>query len=395
MIDKNLILYLPFDDPDGEKAYDYSQSRADAILSEGASFSRDAQQGKSLALNGTGECVTSKSIPLSSSFTLTMYVKPSHKKLGWILSLPGIDQYLEQWLDVVPGEWIFLAFVKAGKAFTVYLNHNKVYTGVMAEQPVGFSLNDPNLDGCTAQIDEVKLYNVEKTAREIFQMLKESDVEYYIDGWNFKDFGVYVAESNGLVGRLARKEALQVEWDSYHGTVRDKKRPRYKERTIELDCFIEASSRSAYVEWVNRFFSQFDKEGNHRLKVEYSGTTKPLVYEVELLEDADPQKQWGKYDRDLMVGKFKIKLVEDEPVKKVLRHIGTTANTTAQIKVTSSKLLNIYWGDGTHTYNVSGTDTEVTHTYTEAGEYDIVITGVIEDITSLSTNTIVVWDLLK
>ena len=394
MIDKNLILYLPFDDPDGDKAYDYSQSRSDATLSEGASFSRDAQQGKSLSLNGTGECITAKSLPLSSTFTLTMYVKPSHKKLGWLLNLPGVDQYLEQWLDVVPGEWIFLAFVKVGKAFTVYLNHNKVYTGVMAEQPVGFSLNDPNLDGCTALIDEVKLYNVEKTAKEIFQMQKESDVEYYIDGRNFKEFGVYVSESAGLVGRLARKEALQVEWDSYHGTVRDKKRPRYKERTIELDCFIEASSRSAYVEWVNLFFSQFDREGNHRLKVEYSGTTKPLVYEVELLDDADPQKQWGKYDKELMVGKFKIKLVEDEPVKKVLRHIGATANTIAQITVTSSKLLNIYWGDGTHTYNISGTDKNIRHTYAEAGEYDIVITGVIEDVT-LSTNAIIVWDLLK
>ena len=394
MIDKNLILYLPFDDPDGDKAYDYSQSRSDATLSEGASFSRDAQQGKSLSLNGTGECITAKSLPLSSTVTLTMYVKPSHKKLGWLLNLPGVDQYLEQWLDVVPGEWIFLAFVKVGKAFTVYLNHNKVYTGVMAEQPVGFSLNDPNLDGCTALIDEVKLYNVEKTAKEIFQMQKESDVEYYIDGRNFKEFGVYVSESAGLVGRLARKEALQVEWDSYHGTVRDKKRPRYKERTIELDCFIEASSRSAYVEWVNLFFSQFDREGNHRLKVEYSGTTKPLVYEVELLDDADPQKQWGKYDKELMVGKFKIKLVEDEPVKKVLRHIGATANTIAQITVTSSKLLNIYWGDGTHTYNISGTDKNIRHTYAEAGEYDIVITGVIEDVT-LSTNAIIVWDLLK
>lgn len=395
MIDKNLILYLPFDDPDGETAYDYSQSRADAILSDGASFSRDAKVGKSLALNGAGECLTSKSIPLRSSFTLTMYVKPATKKLGWILSLPGIDQYLEQWLDVVPGEWIFLAFVKAGTAFTVYLNHNKVYTGVMAEQPVGFSLNDPNIDGCSALIDEVKLYNVAKTAKEVFLMQKESDVEYYIDGKNFKDFGVYVSESTGLVGRLARKEALQVEWDSYHGIVRDKKRPRFKERTIELDCFIEASSRSAFVEWMDLFFKQFDAEGNHRLKVEYAGATKPLVYEVELLDDSDPDKQWGKYNSDLMVGKFKIKLVEDEPVKKVLRHIGTTVNTTAQIKVTSSKLLNIYWGDGTHTYNVSGTDTEVTHTYTEAGEYDIVITGVIEDITSLSTNAIVVWDLLK
>lgn len=395
MIDKNLILHLPFDDPDGDIAYDYSLSRADAMLSGGANFSRDAKQGKSLALNGSGECITNTSIPLGSNFTLSMYVKPVHARLGWLLNLPGVDQYLEQWMDVVPGEWVFLAFVKNGKSFAVYLNHSKVYTGMMSTQPVGFSVNDETLDGCSAQIDEVKLYDEAKTDKEIFLMQKESDVEYYIDGRNFKDFGVYVSESSGLVGRLARKEALQVEWDSYHGIARDKKRPRYKERTIELSCFMEASGRSAYVEWVNLFFSQFDKEGNHRLKVEYAGSTKPLVYEVELLEESDPQKQWGKYDQDLMVGKFKLKLVEDEPVKKVLRHIGGTANTTAKIKVSSSKLLNIYWGDGTHTYNVSGVDKEVVHTYAEPGEYDIVIAGVIEDITSLSTNAIVVWDLLK
>lgn len=395
MIDKNLILHLPFDDPDGNIAYDYSLSRADAALSGGASFSRDAKQGKSLALNGSGECITNTSIPLGSNFTLSMYVKPVHARLGWLLNLPGVDQYLEQWMDVVPGEWVFLAFVKNGKSFAVYLNHSKVYTGMMSEQPIGFSVNDEALEGCSAQIDEVRLYDESKTDKEIFLMQKESDVEYYIDGRNFKDFGVYVSESSGLVGRLARKEALQIEWDSYHGTVRDKKRPRYKERTIELSCFMEASGRSAYVEWVNLFFSQFDKEGNHRLKVEYAGSTKPLVYEVELLEESDPQKQWGKYDQDLMVGKFKLKLVEDEPVKKVLRHIGGAANTTAKIKVSSSKLLNIYWGDGTHTYNVSGVDKEVVHTYAEPGEYDIVITGVIEDITSLSTNAIVVWDLLK
>lgn len=395
MIDKNLILHLPFDDPDGDIAYDYSLSRADAALSGGASFSRDAKQGKSLALNGSGECITNTSIPLGSNFTLSMYVKPVHARLGWLLNLPGVDQYLEQWMDVVPGEWVFLAFVKNGKSFAVYLNHSKVYTGMMSEHPIGFSVNDEALEGCSAQIDEVRLYDEAKADKEIFLMQKESDVEYYIDGRNFKEFGVYVSESSGLVGRLARKEALQIEWDSYHGTVRDKKRPRYKERTIELSCFMEASGRSAYVEWVNLFFSQFDKEGNHRLKVEYAGSTKPLVYEVELLEESDPQKQWGKYDQDLMVGKFKLKLVEDEPVKKVLRHIGGAANTTAKIKVSSSRLLNIYWGDGTHTYNVSGVDKEVVHTYAEPGEYDIVIAGVIEDITSLSTNAIVVWDLLK
>jgi len=33
MVDKNLLLYLPFDDPDGSKAYDYSAGRHDATLS--------------------------------------------------------------------------------------------------------------------------------------------------------------------------------------------------------------------------------------------------------------------------------------------------------------------------------------------------------------------------
>lgn len=395
MIDKNLVLYLPFDDPDGDTAYDYSASRADATLSGGATFSRDAKQGKSLALNTTGECITGKAIPLSSSFTLTMYVKPVRSKLGWLLSLPGIDNYVEQWLDVVPDEWVFLAFVKDGSSLAVYKNYSLVYSAVLSAQPVGFSLNDTELGGCSALIDEVKLYDIAKSSKEIFLMQKDTDVEYYIDGKNFKDFGVYVSASSGLVGRLARKSMLQVDWDSYHGIVRDKKRPRYKERTVELECFIEAKSRSAYVEAVNLFFSQFDAEGNHRLKVEYSGTVKPLAYEVELIDAVDPDKQWGKFDTDLMVGKFKIKLVEDEPVKRVLRHIGSSANSEVQITVTSSRQLNIYWGDGTHTYNVSGTDVEVKHTYSEAGEYDIVIAGVIEDIESLTTNAIVVWEILK
>ena len=52
MIDKNLILYLPFDDPDGSTAQDYSVNRNNATLSGGATFSREAKKGKALALNG-------------------------------------------------------------------------------------------------------------------------------------------------------------------------------------------------------------------------------------------------------------------------------------------------------------------------------------------------------
>lgn len=36
-----MILHLPFDDPDGSIAYDFSQYRNDATLSEGADFPRN------------------------------------------------------------------------------------------------------------------------------------------------------------------------------------------------------------------------------------------------------------------------------------------------------------------------------------------------------------------
>lgn len=394
MVDKNLILYLPFDDPDGNKAYDYSASRADATLSDGAEFTKTAKTGKALALNG-GECLTAQSIPFSGNFTVSAYVMTTQSRMGWLLNFSGIDSYLEEWIDVVPGQWYFMAFVRDGSAFKVYLDSACVYIASLSESPQGLSLSTDELLTTTAFVDEVKVYGVALTEKELLEAQANNDVEYYIDGVNFKDYGVYVSKTDGLVGRLAQKDALQVDWDNYHGIVRDRNRKRYKERTITLECFLEASGRSAFVEWQNRFLSLFDGDGTHRLTVEYDGKTKPLVYEVGLYDETDMTKTWGRYNDELMVGTFKLKLVEDEPVKRVLRHISASDNSKATVTVTSTKLLNIYWGDGTHTYNVSGNGTPVEHTYALAGEYDIIVAGVIEDIESFETNDIVVWELLK
>lgn len=394
MVDKNLLLYLPFDDPDGSKAYDYSAGRHDATLSDGAELTKIAKTGKALALNG-GECITAQAIPFSSDFTVCAYVKIATTRLGWLLNLPGVENYCEQWLDVAPEMWYFIAFVRSGSTFKVFLNSECVYVGTFSGTPTGLSLSTDELLTTTASVDELQVFNVAKTEKQILKMQADTDVEYYIDGVNFKDYGVYVSASDGLVGRLARKEALTVDYDNYHGVVRDRKRKRFKERTITLQCFIEASSRSAFVEWCNRFFALFDGDHTRRLKVEYDGTAKPLVYEVDLLDESPVDKKWGGYNDDLMVGKFTLKLTEDEPVKRVLRHISGTSNSKATITVSTYKLLNIYWGDGTHTFNVGGNNTTVEHTYALPGEYDIIVTGVIEDIEQFETNAITVWELLK
>ena len=394
--DKNLILNLPFDDPEGYgKAFDYSQNRADASLSGGAFLSKNAKQGKALDLNGSGECISTQSIPFASDFTLCLWLKPTTKQIGWLLNFSGIDNYIDKWVDVRSEEWIYLSFVKRSSLFISYVDGVEVERSVLPGAIIGLSINDPNVATSKASIDSLKLFNVAKTQSEILKLMaNSSDVEYYVDGTNIKDLGVYVSKSSGIIGGLERKESLSVDYDNYHGSVVDKKRPRYKERTITLDCFLEASSKATFIQWVMMFMDLFQKPGTQRLKIEYDGSERPLVYEIYCPNSSDVEKSWN-YDDDLMVGTFKLKLIECEPVKRVLRHIGNTANTQATITVTSSKLLNIYWGDGSHTYDVSGSSKEITHLYDKPGEYDIIMTGVIEDITAFSTNCIVIWDKLQ
>ena len=129
--------------------------------------------------------------------------------------------------------------------------------------------------------------------------------------------------------------------------------------------------------------------------MDYDGTARPLVYEVYQSKGVDPTKTWGHYNNELMVGTFKMELEEDEPVKRVLRHVAAQAGSSVSFGFSSYKLLNVYWGDGTHTFGLSGQNQTASHSYTEAGEYDIIITGVIEDITDFTTDAIVIWNKLK
>lgn len=394
MTDENLILYLPMDDPDGSQvAYDYSKSRADAQLSGGAYFTREAKIGKALCLDG-GEALTDQRIPFSDNFTLSMYVKPTGTKIGWLLNFPGIDNYLEQWIECSAGSWILLTFVKEDGVFTVYNHLTRIFQQILPGEPTGLALCDDTLFDVKACIDEVTLYNTAKSIQELIQEKEDrTDVEYYVNGQNFKDFGVYVSASSGLVGQLERKEGMTEDWGTRHGLMRGVNHPRYKERTITLECFIEASSRAAFVEWQNRFFEQFRKKGTQRLTVEYAGTTKPLVYEVTMQAGADPEKQWGGYNSSVMVGTFTLTLVEDDPVKMVLRHVSGEAASTAQISLTSYSSLLVFWGDGS-VGKIKGEHQDIQHTYDKPGEYDIIIAGLVEEIQDFSTSEIIVWQKL-
>lgn len=401
-MDKTQLLYLPFDNQGEDIAYDFSANRKDAELSGGATLQKEvAYKLKALALNGSGEAVTAATIPLASDWTLLMDVK-SDQDLFWLMNFSGIDNYLTDDIPLDNADsngWIRLAFVKTDGKLVIWVNGSEYDAFGFTGTPIGFSVNDLNILGSHAYVDQVQLFSRVLTEKEIITGVnyhdKSEDVEYYINEKNFKDFGVFVSSSSGLMGRLGRKSSLESDWDDYHGQVIDLAHPRYKERTIELKCFIEGLTRTQFVQAVDRFMSEFDKPYTQRFKCEYDGHTMPLVYEVYVKDEADVTKTWARYNDDLMVGTFTLKMVEPEPVKRVLRWIAAESGTQASITLTSNRMLDIFWGDGKRTNNVHGDKVTLTHTYEGSGEYEIIIAGNIEDIEKFDTNAIVLWDKLK
>ncbi len=212
---------------------------------------------------------------------------------------------------------------------------------------------------------------------------------YYLNGTNLKDFGVYVARGRGLIDGLNIKEPKEMDWDGYHGKVVDLSAPRYESREITLECFIAGVDKVDTIQKANQFFRELAKAGTQRLMID-TGEGKMLPYEVYQSGKVDINNRWTNGTN---VGEFTLKLIEPEPVKRVLKFVvSDPATDKPSITLTSDKLVTMFWDDGTKETG-SGTVTW-THTYSEAGTYHIVLAGVIEEITGFSTNCEIVWNNL-
>jgi hypothetical protein len=378
-------------------------------------------------------------------------------------------------------------------------------------------LNDnPNNGTGFSALEDLTIYDGVTDIQLLTPPIALMDVTYLINGVDFKTYGVFVSESDGIVDNLAMKEPFTVPWDDYHGEVIDLSRPRYEAREITLSCFIQGVGKDEFLDRVQAFMAQFMRPGTQRLHVSVH-SSKPLVYEVYCKETISLKKRWSDA---LMVGTFELKLREPQPVKRVLKFGGfgsgaginlfnknavidgrevltdgtiaaradeavseyipvqanipytlsgmpvnstqarniavyaadkttmllrvsvsagqsarsfntgagaayvviTMTGRNASLKnydtvkfelgsvataytpfgggvtmtVTSSKVLDIYWGDGTSTKNVYGTNRTLSHPYADGGaaERYIIIAGVIEDITAFTTNAAVIWSKL-
>jgi hypothetical protein len=92
-----------------------------------------------------------------------------------------------------------------------------------------------------------------------------------------------------------------------------------------------------------------------------------------------------------MTGTFSLKLIEPDPVKRIIRHQRISeATKTLTVSLTSNKVVTVYWGDGKHTEAYG--NVTLSHNYDSNGIYYAIVAGVIEEITDFFTNGIVVWN---
>lgn len=134
------------------------------------------------------------------------------------------------------------------------------------------------------------------------------EVMYEIDGKNFKDYGVYVSSSQGLIGGLKPKKGLEAEWPDEHGMTVDVSQMYFESRSITLNCFMVSEDAAEFIERMEAFSALFYAPGEHVLRVSVTG--KGLEYKVRLADMLNVEKTF----RDsLMVSSFALKLSEDEP----------------------------------------------------------------------------------
>lgn len=411
---ENMVLHLPFDEDAGStRAYNYAPNRTaanDGIVSGNSIFD---EEGGYLAMDADAACaVPSNIISFGGEFTITGYIRTNKPEIRFLMNYAGIDQYQEHTEAVKPGDWYFVAIQRVFIGQDYYtrfmVDDSIVYNEVALGTPVGCCIIDNATVDHSIALDDVKTWNRALTLSEIMSLMRtDEDVEYYVSGTNFKTFGVEVSKADGLLDALERKEPLRVDWNNYHGEVVHLSRPRWSRREISLECFIVASDNRAFVHAVNKFMAEFNKAGLVRLTCEYQGSIKPLEFDVYRDEKVEVDKTWND---ELMVGTFTLALIEPSPIKRVLRFTCQGA-ADAQFTLSTDKMIQVSWGDGDDTCEVStnrgstytskpkssnihGESVVVRHHYSAAGSYNIVIHGVIEDITNFSTNCIVVWNKL-
>lgn len=203
-------------------------------------------------------------------------------------------------------------------------------------------------------------------------------ISYYINGLELNaTYGVRVQNSYGVFDIPAFKEGIVSEFQDEHGHEVDLSAPVMGVRTIELECYLKASSVSDFISKQALLEAALTSPGLKQLLI-LPGTETPIVAMVYLSEGLRIEK---RLKDGTIFSKFTITLIEPEPVK-IVGKIVVTATEARAAELTFSTIpseiaLNIYWGDAIMSRAViDDIDANtVTHSYGANGTYYVVITG--------------------
>jgi hypothetical protein len=201
-----------------------------------------------------------------------------------------------------------------------------------------------------------------------------SEVKYFVNNNNFRDYGVYVSDSIGVADALERKTVQSYDWAEYHGTSANLRNLKFKERKIELKCFVDGDNWEVMLANFLAFKDQFAKSGTQRIHI-IPFEFKTLAYEVYIQEDISLEKTFRK---GRMVGIFTINLIEPNPIKTVLK----TSLDQFKLSYESTIETEIFFGDGTKQTargNVNFTKNYESPSYESSGINLISVSGVNTD----------------
>lgn len=200
-------------------------------------------------------------------------------------------------------------------------------------------------------------------------------VQYSLNNKSFKDFEVYVSESKGLVGQLERKDVVQYDWSEYHGISPNLRNPKFKERVIELECFIRGENwEQLFTRFRSFIISEFSKSGTQRLHVT-PFNFKTFAFEVFCKDEIKPEKRFKEGE---MFATFTLKLIEPNPIKTILK----TNLDSFKLSYESTTETEIFFGDGTKQTargNVNFTKNYDSPSYESSGINTIAESGINND----------------
>lgn len=208
---------------------------------------------------------------------------------------------------------------------------------------------------------------------------------YTIGGESLNDMDIVVSSAAGLFDLPAPRSRTTQKWSDMSGEMTDTlNRPTFDTREIELSCSMVCTDFTDFLAKSRRLRSLFATNGLLPLTVEYGNTS--LYYLVYLSKEIEYERKWLAGG---IVASFGIKLIEPEPFKRVYMAHGVKQPVTLTVKTETP--VNIYWGDGSVSYDTGSGD--IRHVYTdEADKHLVIITGDIEQLTTTMTYSELIWD---